>query len=95
MVNSHIYFGSCGILSVAKRQNEILNSQGEITLEETLTPDISISKSTCNIENKVYDLYCKRDTKKEAEIIKNDLIANKHDAIIRQIEVNGYTSYLV
>ncbi len=64
-------------------------------MEETITPDITISKAICKIGDKIYNLYCKRDTKKQAEIIRDDLITNKYDAFIRQVKVNEYSSYLV
>jgi hypothetical protein len=53
-------------------------------LEETLIPDVEISIAKLTVKNNTYDFYCKRKIKSEAELIKDDLIANGFDALVRK-----------
>lgn len=64
-------------------------------MEETLTPDVVINNTKLNIGDKTYSLYCKRKTKGEADLIKNDLISNGYEAISRLETVDYHTEYFI
>ncbi len=53
-------------------------------MEETPNPDVVIKNSKLTVNKKTYDFYCKRKTKQEADLVKEDLILSGFDAIVRK-----------
>lgn len=64
-------------------------------MEETLTPDVEISIAKLTVKKNTYDFYCKRKIKKEADVIKNDLISNGFDALVRKQSIDWCTWFVV
>lgn len=64
-------------------------------MEETLTPDVSVSSVKLTLNKKAYDFYCKRKIKKEADAIRDDLISNGFDALVRKSTIDGCTWFVV
>jgi hypothetical protein len=64
-------------------------------MEETLTPDVEISRTQLTVNKLVYDFYCKRKIKSEAEVIKEDLISNGFDALSRRTLIDWCTWFVV
>lgn len=64
-------------------------------MEETLTPDVSVSYTKLTLHNKTYDFYCKRKARKEADLICADLIANSFDALVKKTSIDWCTWFVV
>lgn len=64
-------------------------------MEETLTPDVSVSSVKLKVKNNTYDFYCKRKIKKEADAIRDDLISNGFDALVRKSTIDWRTYFIV
>ena len=64
-------------------------------MEETLTPDVEISRTQLTVKKSVYDFYCKRKIKSEADLIKDDLISNGFDALVKKTPESFITWFVV